>query len=43
MQREGPAFVAGCFQGTPGMFVFGGRATAYVYLNEYSFKYVYNI
>jgi len=28
MQREGAAFVAGCFQGTPGMFVFGGRATA---------------
>jgi len=28
MQREGAAFVAGCFQGMPGMFVFGGRATA---------------
>ncbi|CAF5010937.1 unnamed protein product, partial [Rotaria sp. Silwood1] len=28
MQREGAAFVAGCFQGAPGMFVFGGRATA---------------
>ncbi|CAF0900929.1 unnamed protein product [Rotaria sordida] len=27
MQREGAAFVAGCFQGVPGMFVFGGRAT----------------
>ncbi|CAF4896812.1 unnamed protein product [Rotaria sp. Silwood1] len=27
MQREGAAFVAGCFQGAPGMFVFGGRAT----------------
>ncbi|CAF0727358.1 unnamed protein product [Adineta ricciae] len=28
MQREGAAVVAGCFQGAPGMFVFGGRATA---------------
>ncbi|CAF1484802.1 unnamed protein product, partial [Adineta steineri] len=28
MQREGSAFVAGCFQGVPGMYVFGGRATA---------------
>jgi len=28
MQREGAAYVAGCFQGAPGMFVFGGRATA---------------
>ncbi|UJR33542.1 hypothetical protein I4U23_020984 [Adineta vaga] len=27
MQREGAAYVAGCFQGVPGMFVFGGRAT----------------
>lgn len=32
MQREGAAFVAGCFDGTPGMFVFGGRGTAYVLL-----------
>ena len=30
MQREGAAFVAGCFQGSPGVFVFGGRGTAYV-------------
>jgi len=28
MQREGAAYVAGCFQGAPGMFVFGGRSTA---------------
>lgn len=34
MQREGAAFVAGCFQGAPGMFVFGGRATAYVCLTD---------
>ncbi|CAF1202107.1 unnamed protein product [Rotaria sordida] len=26
MQREGAAFVAGCFQGAPGMFVYGGRS-----------------
>ena len=32
MQREGAAFVAGCFDGSPGMFVFGGRGTAYVLL-----------
>jgi len=28
MQREGAEYVAGCFQGAHGMFVFGGRATA---------------
>ncbi|CAF2845073.1 unnamed protein product [Rotaria sp. Silwood2] len=26
MQREGAAYVAGCFQGAPGMFVYGGRS-----------------
>ncbi|CAF3328091.1 unnamed protein product [Rotaria socialis] len=26
MQREGAAVVAGCFQGSPGMFVYGGRS-----------------
>lgn len=32
MQREGAAFAAGCFQGSPGMFIFGGRGTMYVNL-----------
>ncbi|UJR13698.1 hypothetical protein I4U23_000709 [Adineta vaga] len=27
-QREGAAYVAGCFQNTPGMFVFGGRSVS---------------
>ncbi|CAF1432008.1 unnamed protein product [Rotaria sp. Silwood1] len=26
IQREGAAYVAGCFQGAPGMFVYGGRS-----------------
>jgi hypothetical protein len=30
MQREGAAYVAGCFEGVPGVFVFGGRSVRYV-------------